>query len=247
MTFIALWPRYANVHPSKEIRYQVNAYVGSREFITAFDLPTEIRPLKAVEPRCLEIIMDTIYSLTNLFTSNRMRLQLAFLVLFSSASAARPGSVVESACYVKSNEALKWDDITFYLLPDDEDPAHPSLIINIRINLVKGFRKDKSIYQDLLFTTELGKDERLTCLLVPLLSMAFQDGIFLNFDSIEQLLCPAHPPHTRVELQLRDDAKDLIVCRQLDKTGISSDRAFPYTSFLRYLKKISIAAGFQSM
>lgn len=46
MTFIALWPRYANVHPSKEIRYQVNAYVGSREFITAFDLPTEIRPLK---------------------------------------------------------------------------------------------------------------------------------------------------------------------------------------------------------
>lgn len=244
---MGLWPRYANVHPPKEIRAQVVAYVESDEFISTFNLSTAVRALKSVEPNCLQIIMNTIYSSTNVFSSNRMRLQMAFLVLFSSASAARPGSVVESGCYAKSNEALKWSDVTFYLMPDDEDPNHPSLVIDIRINLVKGHRKNESIYQDLLFTLELGKDERLTCLLIPLLSMALQDGIFQNFHSIGEILCPAHPPQTRITLQLRDDAKDLIICRQVDKKETSRTRAFPYTSFLRYLKKISLAAGFQRM
>lgn len=243
---MTLWPRYANVDPSKQIRRQVRAYVESTDFKSTFKLSTKVRVLKAVEPRCLLIIMETIYTST-IFTSNRLRLQLAFLTLFSSASAARPGSVVESACYVKSNEALKWSDITFYLLPDDEDPTHPSLVVSIRINLVKGHRQDDSVYQDILFTLELGKDERLTCLLLPLLSMAFLDNIFLDFRSIEEFLCPANLPHTRVTLQLRDEVKDLVVCRQVDRTGTSDSRAFPYTSYLTYLKKLSIVAGFQGM
>ncbi|KAJ3897371.1 hypothetical protein F5879DRAFT_47712 [Lentinula edodes] len=139
-TFLALWPRYANVHPTPEMRYQVRSYLLSKELQAFVKLSMKIRTLKHIEPQCLQIIMETLHSATNIFRSNRTRLQMAFLILFSAASAARPGSVVELACYRGSNEALTWGDVDFYLIPDDEDPAHPFLVVDIQLNLVKGYR-----------------------------------------------------------------------------------------------------------
>lgn len=244
LTFISLWPRYANVHLSEIYQYQLNAFLHSEEFHNAFELPTEVHPVKAVEPMCLPVIMDTVYSSTNIFKTNRMRIQMAFLTLLSFRSPAKPDSIVVSTCYVSSNETLKWKDVTFYLFPDDQDPSHPFLVVEIRINLVKGYQK---IPQDLVCTLGLEKDQRLTCILLPLLALAFEDNIFQDFHSIEDILCPAYCPNTRVKLQLRDESKNLLICRQDNQEEISSPRAMPYPLFLLYLKKLSIASGFQSL
>ncbi|KAJ3924871.1 MAG: hypothetical protein NXY57DRAFT_968851 [Lentinula lateritia] len=136
-TFLALWPCYANVHPTPEMCYQVCSYLLSKELQASVQLLTKVRTLKHIEPQYLQIIMETLYLATNIFRSNQTHLQMAFLILFSAASAARPSSIVESACYCSSNKALTWGDIDFYLIPDDEDSAHPSLVVDIQLNLVK--------------------------------------------------------------------------------------------------------------
>ncbi|GAW04430.1 domain-containing protein [Lentinula edodes] len=246
-TFLALWPRYANVHPTPEMRYQVRSYLLSEELQAAVKLSTKIRTLKHIEPQCLQIIMETLHSSTNIFRSNRTRLQMAFLILFSAASAARPGSVVESACYRGSNEALTWGDIDFYLIPDDEDPAHPSLVVDIQLNLVKGYRNVDHRYQKLLFTLELRKEHCMTCIALPLLGLAFHDSVFTHFHSIESLLCPEKPPTTRVKILLRNEVLTLPVLRKEEKGGggkVSRTDAFHYDGLNRCLKLLSIAAGF---
>ncbi|KAJ3891118.1 hypothetical protein GG344DRAFT_77241 [Lentinula edodes] len=246
-TFFALWPRYANIQITPEMRYQLCSYMLSKELRGAVTLSTKIRTLKHVEPHCLQIIMETLHSSTNIFRSNRTRLQMAFLILFSAASAARPGSVVESACYRGSNEALTWGDIDFYLIPDDEDPAHPSLVVDIQLNLVKGYRNVDHRYQKLLFTLELRKEHRMTCIVLPLLGLAFHDSVFAHFHSIESLLCPEKPPTTRVKIFLRNEVLTLPVLRKEEKGGggkISKTEAFPYDGLLHCLKSLSIAAGF---
>ncbi|KAH7874256.1 uncharacterized protein C8R40DRAFT_1195537 [Lentinula edodes] len=246
-TFLALWPRYANVHPTLEMRYQVRSYLLSEELQASVKLSTKIRTLKHIEPQCLQIIMETLHSSTNIFRSNRTRLQMAFLILFSAASAARPGSVVESACYRGSNEALTWGDIDFYLIPDDEDPAHPSLVVDIQLNLVKGYRNVDHRYQKLLFTLELRKEHRMTCIVLPLLGLAFHDSVFAHFHSIESLLCPEKPPTTRVKIFLRNEVLTLPVLRKEEKGGggkVSRTDAFHYDGLNRCLKLLSIAAGF---
>ncbi|KAJ3870672.1 hypothetical protein F5051DRAFT_434453, partial [Lentinula edodes] len=229
-TFFALWPRYANVHPTLEMCYQVRSYLLSEELQASVELSTKIRTLKHIKPQCLQIIMETLHSATNIFCSNQTHLQMAFLILFSAASAACPGSVVESACYRGSNKALTWGDVDFYLIPDDEDPAHPSLVVDIQLNLVKGHCNVDHQYQKLPFTLELRKEHHMTCIVLPLLGLAFHDLVFAHFHSIESLLCPEKPPTTREE-----------------KGGggkISKTEAFPYDRLLHYLKSLSIAAGF---
>ncbi|KAJ3867454.1 hypothetical protein EV359DRAFT_61495 [Lentinula novae-zelandiae] len=162
------------------MHYQARSYLLSEELQASVKLLTKVRTLKHIEPQCLQIIMETLHSATNIFRSNQTHLQMAFLILFSAASAACPGSIIESACYCSSNEALTWGDIDFYLIPDDEDPAYPYLVVNIQLNLVKGYRDMDHKYQKLLFTLELCKEHHMT--------------FFAHFHSIESLLCPEKPP-----------------------------------------------------
>ncbi|KAJ3931508.1 MAG: hypothetical protein NXY57DRAFT_1079391 [Lentinula lateritia] len=209
-TFLALWPRYANVHTTTVMRSQLNAYIQSKELKASMDLSTKI----------------------------------AFLILFSTASAARPGSIVESGCYCGSNGALTWGDIDFYLIPDDEDPAHPSLVVNIQLNLVKGYRNVDHRYQKLLFTLEIRKEHRMICIVLPLLGLAFQDSVFAHFYSVDSLLCPERPPTTCVKLLLRNEVMNLLVFRKEENKGIFDTEAMTHGSWLSYLNKLSIAAGF---
>ncbi|KAH7872143.1 uncharacterized protein C8R40DRAFT_1173877 [Lentinula edodes] len=243
-TFLALWPCYANIHPTTAIRYQLNTYIQSDELKTSMNLSTKIRDLKHVEPQCLQILMETLHSASNIFRSHQTQLQIAFLILFSAASAARPGSIIESSCYHGSNEALTWGDLDFYLIPDDEDPAHPSLVVNIQLNLVKGYCEVDHRYQKVLFTLEIRKEHRMTCIILPLLGLAFQDSVFAHFHSVDSLLCPERPHTTRVKLLLQNEVMNLLVFRKEEQGGISDTEAMTHGSWLSHLNKLSIAAGF---
>ncbi|KAJ3879862.1 hypothetical protein F5051DRAFT_438375 [Lentinula edodes] len=211
----------------RAIRYQLNTYIQSDKLKTSMNLSTKIRDLKHVEPQCLQILMETLHSASNIFRSHQNQLQIAFLILFSAASAARPGSIIESSCYRGSNEALTWGDLDFYLIPDDEDPAHPLLVIDIQLNLVKGYCDVDHRYQKVFFTLEIRKEHHMICIVLPLLGLAFQDSVFAHFHSVDSLLCPERP-HTTHE----------------EQGGISDTEAMTHGSWLSYLNRLSIAAGF---
>ncbi|KAJ4470034.1 hypothetical protein C8J55DRAFT_491970 [Lentinula edodes] len=227
-TFLAHWPRYANIHPTTAIRYQLNTYIQSDQLKTSMNLSTKIRDLKHIEPQWLRILMETLHSASNIFCSHRTQLQIAFLILFSAASAARPGSIVESSCYHGSNEALTWGDLDFYLIPDDEDPAHPLLVVDIQLNLVKGYCDVDHRYQKVLFTLEIRKEHRMTCIVLPLLGLAFQDSVFAHFHSVDSLLCPERLHTTRVKLLLQNEVMNLLVFRKEEQGGISDTEAMTH-------------------
>ncbi|KAJ3874511.1 hypothetical protein F5051DRAFT_443272 [Lentinula edodes] len=150
--------------------------------------------------------------------------------------------VVESACYCGSNKALTWGDIDFYLIPDDGDPAHPSLVVDIQLNLVKGFCKMDHRYQKLLFTLELRKEHRITCIVLPLPGLAFHDSVFAHSYSIESLLCPEKPPTTQVNILLQNEVLTLPLLQKEEKGGdgkISKTEAFSYDGLLHYLNILS--------
>ncbi|KAF9074299.1 hypothetical protein BDP27DRAFT_1444170 [Rhodocollybia butyracea] len=248
-TFLALWPRYAGSVVPKELRNQIWAFVSSEDLLKVVPLSTGRRAMKSIEPRCLQIICETVYSSRGIFRTNRMRSQLAFLILFSTASASRPGAVVESKCYVDSNEALKWGNFTFHVIPNSDDPYHPWLLVQIRSTLIKGHRTNDAIFQDLLFHPDLNKNDRLTCAILPLMHLAFEDNIFKNVQCIEEIMSPGIPPKNMFKLQLRDEVKEQVVLRAevktLDGFKISNLKALKYDRYMHLLRKLSIAAGFQ--
>ncbi|KAJ3884628.1 hypothetical protein GG344DRAFT_71183 [Lentinula edodes] len=221
--------------PTLAICYQLNTYIQSDKLKTSMNLSTKIRDLKHVEPQCLQILMETLHSASNIFRSHQNQLQIAFLILFSAASAARPGSIIESSCYRGSNEALTWGDLDFYLIPDDEDPAHPLLVVDIQLNLVKGYCDVDHRYQKVFFTLEICKEHHMICIVLPLLGLAFQDSVFAHFHSVDSLICPERPHTTHVKLLLQNEE---------EQGGISDTEAMTHGSWLSYLNKLSIAAGF---
>lgn len=248
---MALWARYANVVIPKEYRQQIWAYVLSEELLSNVPLSTARRQTHTVEPQCLRLIQEAVYTATRIFRTNRMRTQLAFLIPFSTSAAARPGAIVEASAYAGSNEALTWGDFVFYLVPNPANQSRPWLLVKVRVNLVKGYRDNDRIFQELLFKPEMNIEDRITCVVLPLLAMALEDDIFLHVGSIEEIMCPEHPPTSIITLQLRPEIKKTVVLRREVRTesgyGISPNLALKYDAYNRLLRELSIVAGFQGM
>ena len=248
-TFMALWPRYANVVIPKEYRIQVWAFLLSQEILDVVPLSTARRATHAVEPQCLRLIQEAVYTAKKVFRTNRMQTQMAFLVPFSTSSAARLGAIVESSCYVGSNEALTWGDFTFYLVPNIMNKSRPWLLVKIRVNLVKGYRDVERIYQELLFKPEMKAEDRITCVVLPLLAMALEDDIFAHVGSIEEIMCPESPPTSRIDFSLCPEVKKMVVLRKEVQTEsgyeISPTLAPKFDAYNRMLKQLSVVAGFQ--
>ncbi len=78
---------------------------------------------------------------TELFSTERDRVQLAAILLFLAYTGARPGAIVESDCkgIRRTNAALRYRDVKLMLLrpPDGE----PLLMMKVTILLDKGKRK----------------------------------------------------------------------------------------------------------
>jgi hypothetical protein len=71
------------------------------------------------------------------YLEKRQRLQHATIDIFCSSTTARAGTIVESSCYFKRNEAIKYKDIKLYALRDSEFPDNVKLGILIQLRLLK--------------------------------------------------------------------------------------------------------------
>ncbi|KAJ3974724.1 hypothetical protein EV361DRAFT_893110 [Lentinula raphanica] len=230
-TLLACWPRYTGTPIPEEYKLQLMTFVQSSELLNVVPPCLGIRATEPIESDCLHLLVEAIYSPSNLFRTNRMRAQMAFAVLFSVASAARPGADLDD----NFNEELKWGDITFHLVPNQHDPTHPRLVVQI--------------YSDSLFITNFGKNDRLVCPVLPLLALAFEDHIFEYQSCIEEFMCPVHPPQRVIKIKPREQLKNQVVLRREVMTDegykVSADEALNVSTYRMLLKEISLAAGFK--
>ncbi|KAJ3822048.1 hypothetical protein F5880DRAFT_730460 [Lentinula raphanica] len=234
-TLLACWPRYTGIPIPEDYKVQLVAFIQSSELLNVVPPCLGIRATEPIDTNCLHLLAEAIYSTSNVFRTNRMRPQMAFAVLFSVASAARPSPVVESGSHDNFDEELKWGDITFHLVPNQHDPPHPRLVVQI--------------YNDLLFITNFGKNDRLVCPVLPLLALAFEDHIFEYQSCIEEFMCPVHPPQRIIEIKPREQVKNQVVLRREVMTDegykVSANEALNVSTYRMLLKEISLAAGFK--
>lgn len=74
------------------------------------------------------------------FPTFRCQSQLSTLQKMIALTSARPGTLVESSGYMRSNDALKWKDIELYMVKNPKDPKCQVLLMRVTHRLNKGKR-----------------------------------------------------------------------------------------------------------
>jgi hypothetical protein len=54
-----------------------------------------------------------------------MPMPTEYITEITTSTSARPGTLVESSGYIRSNDALKWKDIELYMVKHPEDVKMP--------------------------------------------------------------------------------------------------------------------------
>ena len=92
-------------------------------------------------------IDDLLYSTYHLlavcdiaFPTFRCQGQLSTLRKMMTSTSARPGTLVESSGYMRSNDALKWKDIELYMVKNPDNPTCQVLLMRVTHRLNKGKR-----------------------------------------------------------------------------------------------------------
>ncbi|OQE18876.1 hypothetical protein PENFLA_c020G03493 [Penicillium flavigenum] len=66
------------------------------------------------------------------FPTFRCQSKLSTLRKIMASTSARPGTLVETSGYMRSNNALKWQDIELYMVKNPEDPKCQVLLIRVK-------------------------------------------------------------------------------------------------------------------
>ncbi len=67
-----------------------------------------------------------------------IRVEIDLILLLSGATSTRPGALIESGACKGSNKCLKWEDITFLVVPNPVSPEAVSVAVAVAVavNLV---------------------------------------------------------------------------------------------------------------
>ncbi|CCM06682.1 uncharacterized protein FIBRA_08967 [Fibroporia radiculosa] len=248
--FLACWPRYANIFISKEYRYQVLSYING-DLIAAVSIPSAMRAKPIAETVDVTIVIDACWNDTTHFRTNRMRLQLIFGVDFISITAERSGGVVESSCYLGTNEALVYGDFEFWWVPRKDDPYHPLLVILGGIGKLKGGRQNEAMRREFFLFLQ-GLAQRAYCSSTLLYTLGIEDKIFMDVSSMAEIVTPKVPVTKPLKLRIHPDKKKLLIMRDEEydqenkKWVISKTRALPYMRFTKHIRIMCLRAGFES-
>ncbi|KAJ7769407.1 hypothetical protein B0H16DRAFT_255257 [Mycena metata] len=194
-TFFACWARYAQQYVPKPMRDQVCAFAQSTDLAVANGgaISTTIRTKTTASYLDLEQTIRTALNDTTIFRTTRMKIQFNAVNTLGALSGDRPGGMIESTCYKKSNECIKWKDISFHAAPNDLDPFEPLITAGIRLRNPKGHRGDESKIRTIYIVVE-PFGSRATCLVTALLYMAFQDAYFRDIESPDEIFSPTFAP-----------------------------------------------------
>ncbi|KAJ7623979.1 hypothetical protein DFH06DRAFT_1328390 [Mycena polygramma] len=207
------WKRYAFLPAPDTLKTSVFAYINSPELAAVAPLTTAMRPKPVPTRLDIEAIIRAAYEDNVLFRTNRMRIQFIAITLASVETSERPGAIMESDSYTDTNETLFWGGLHFLVFPNLENPHLPPLLgIRVDIDLLKAWRKDDSKRKSFFFRPEpLGN--RALCLVTLFSTMAQQDQVWEDVESVREILHPKTPPTAVHELVMKESARKQPVFR----------------------------------
>ncbi|KAJ7474523.1 hypothetical protein B0H11DRAFT_2035750 [Mycena galericulata] len=248
-TFFACWARYASQHVSKEVRYQVYAFIDSLELAAVAPLSREVREKPIATPIDLDEIIRYVWNDKTFFHTMRAKAQFNGVNLIAALTGERPGGIIESTSYVGSNECLHWGDTSFIIVPNPDDPGSPFLALGLRFRNPKAHRGDPAHWRTMFLVME-PFGARAHCLVTILLYLALRDEIFANdVENVDQILRPEHPPTAKHVLKIKDSVKSQPIFRadRMDDNGVwgtSETKALRASTHSADLRKVCFANKF---
>ncbi|KAK7019955.1 hypothetical protein R3P38DRAFT_1233044 [Favolaschia claudopus] len=245
--FYSCWRRYANKEVDNQLRHQVLEYLSSVDF-TSMEAPTKsVREKPIATALDLDNIIRFVLNDTTIFRTVRARIQFIGVNVLAALSGERPGTMIESTQYRRSNKALQWGDVGFIIVPNPDDPAHPFLAVSIRFRYVKAHRDDPKHYKTIYILLR-PRGCRAECFVTILLYLAFRDNIFEHVASPDEILAPRFPPTAKYHLKIKDSVKGQSVFRgeELGEDGkwdTSETTALSATTHNVDLRKVCMAMG----
>ncbi|KAI0048323.1 hypothetical protein FA95DRAFT_1079487 [Auriscalpium vulgare] len=243
-TFFSVWAHYTPQTVPKRVRDQVLDYVHSDRLRTIVPELYDHNPTELVN---LLELFETFQEETTYFHTYRMRIQMAVIAIMPSFSAQRPclWNIIDLIDYFEYRKPTLWSHIDWNVIPNAADPAHPTLVAQIRTYEDYGDYRAASFY--LSFACAVLQTQLLGCLaedtgpLGMLLRMALDDGIFQDVRTAQEILEPRYHPTRAHILSIRKELLDTPVMRAEvhdDATGWSMSKtlALPHDVRATYLK-----------
>ncbi|KAH8107672.1 hypothetical protein BXZ70DRAFT_912040 [Cristinia sonorae] len=250
-SFFALWSIHANVVVPKETRNQLLAFIGSERFLSQFALRTKSKPKANADHVDVDILLAQLLnpSSDNHFSANHSRFVVHYAIALSALSAERPGAVVESGAYRKSNESIKYSEHQVHIVPNQDPTLPPYVCLVVTFNLLKNGRTNDSKFKSIIIRPDL--ESPSSCALMSFLTLAFLDNAFADVSTPEEIFDPKIRPVRGHILQWKPEMMAVNVLRteELVKKSwkVSDTQALPYSTYIRHLTYLSLKAGFVRM
>ncbi|KAJ6591628.1 hypothetical protein DFH09DRAFT_180020 [Mycena vulgaris] len=246
--FWALWKRYANVHVPTTLRNQTQAYIDSMDMKSVAPLTTDMRKKLPADGVDLVKITNFTWNDTRIFRTFRSKAQFNVINDLSALTGERPGAIMESTSYRKTNEALTWADVKFMIIPNSTTPREPHQSLLVTFRLPKGHRGDEHYFKS-FFLLQEPVGQRAHCLVTILLYLALLDAIFRDVDSIGEIVNPLIAPTAVHILELKEECKSMLVFRgeeYIDGHWVTSaTRALQASTHSNQLNRVTLAMGFK--
>lgn len=245
--FFALWRQYAFLPVPSHYRLHVMAYFYSVDFEKTSKLSTKSRVKETANVVDLEVLIRGALADKKYFRTNRARNDLITTSLISSTTTERPGAVVESSCYRGSNECMTWDDFAFWVIPNPVDPYRPLFALILRASLLKNHRDDESVAKYSFLLMEPDSHRHMDLVMYSLVA-AFEDEIFEDLQTPEEIFFPDHPCTKAHQLRIKESSRTQPVFRKEvfdGKKWITSETlAMPAHFASAFYRKLSLFLGF---
>jgi len=187
------------------------------------------------------------------FPTPRQRQQHNTLRKMMTSTSARPGTLLESSGYFKSNDALKWGDIEIFMVKVPRHPNCKVLLVRSKHRLNKGKRNKGAAP---IFTYTERNDNLGLCVVQDILEYGFQDEVFAS-DRIKKprdiWLYTDVPEHRlSVPIHIKESKKDIPVFRPATRDSEGNwithpTRALTYTQAAEDEKRVCKSAGLKDL
>ncbi|PBK81951.1 hypothetical protein ARMGADRAFT_1090810 [Armillaria gallica] len=162
MGSFGIWRREALKPVPFEYTQQVYTYIDSEQLAEIVPLCTDSKPRHSMSATDFEVLARALFK-DNGFRTLRMD--------------------------NGTNEALTWGEHDFHVIPNEDDPHHPLIIIVVKISRQKGYGGKKSVYKEFVLYPEPNTNCPM-CPVTQAVALAMEDQIFADITSAEQIFSP---------------------------------------------------------
>ncbi|KAF8500941.1 hypothetical protein F5888DRAFT_1888207 [Russula emetica] len=261
--WIGMMNRINGTAQTTEMTRALYRYAGG-ECALRYGLKREVRDKPIADGVDVALLLMQLWSPTDTLLNTRMRQQVATYITLAADLASRPGNIIESCAYKDSNEALSYQDLTFYILPPFNVERGqtifaapnmptvslaetPQLLVRVKFRYLKGKRADEDKFVEFALTCDplatIGH-----CAVTNFIIFAMQDNVFQNissWDELQHLMTIADKPLI-ISMKNSDTIRQLPVLRNyIPRTfNISPTKALSYNALYYQIQRVGRRAGF---